>query len=319
MWIRQKATGLSQITVRSWTRFVHPSASQEALAIFLICMGALLLPRVLAVIDLARDRPMRTAFGGLARASVSVVLETLFSTLHAPLQMLWHSQFVITILLGINVGWEAQKRHADGTTWSFALRHHWGHTLIGLFWGGAVWLLAPPIFWWFTPVLAGMVLAIPLSVFTSRSAWGKRARKLGLFLTPEETSPPPQLGALRLRMAALADGAEAEPAGPATAEFVEVFLDPYVNAIHVSLLRERCSHPEYADAQAELAVGRPDVRLLAEKLLARGIEALNPPEMMSLICDADVMSRLHRELWLRSKNRIAPSWQTAIRSYASQP
>ncbi len=319
MWISQKSTGLSQITVRSWSRFVHPSATQEALAIFLICMGVLLLPRVLAVIDLARRRPMRTAFGGLARASVSMVLETVFSTLHAPLQMLWHSQFVITILLGINVGWEAQKRHADGTTWSFALRHHWGHTLIGVTWGGAVWLLAPPLFWWFTPVLAGMVVAVPLSVFTSRSAWGNRARGLGLFLTPEETSPPPQLATLRLRMAGVAPGADVQSAELAPAELAEIFLDPYVNAIHVTLLRENNLNPEYANVMTQLGVGSPNVGSLGEKLLAQGIEALTPPEMKLLICDADVMSRLHREVWLRSKDRIALSWQRAIRRYASQP
>jgi len=32
----------------------------------------------------------------------------------------------------------------------------------------------------------GMVLSIPLSVFTSRRNLGARARKMGLFLTPEE-------------------------------------------------------------------------------------------------------------------------------------
>ena len=54
------------------------------------------------------------------------------------------------------------------------------------------------LFWWFTPVLAGMVLSVPLSVLTSRRNLGARARKLGLFLTPEETAPPPELVSLRV-------------------------------------------------------------------------------------------------------------------------
>ena len=62
--------------------------------------------------------------------------ETLFSTLHAPLQMLWHTRFVITILMGTGVSWGEQNRNADGTAWMFAIQRYWGHTLTGLIWGG---------------------------------------------------------------------------------------------------------------------------------------------------------------------------------------
>ena len=47
-----------------------------------------------------------------------------------------------------------------------------------------------------------------------------------------------------------------------------------MNAIHVSLLREKQLNPEYRDALTKLGVGRPEVRELAEKLLAQGPEAL---------------------------------------------
>jgi hypothetical protein len=46
--------------------------------------------------------------------------ETAFSTLHAPLQMLWHSQFVAASLLLFGVHWGPQKRTADGIAWSEA-------------------------------------------------------------------------------------------------------------------------------------------------------------------------------------------------------
>ena len=73
-------------------------------------MVVIMLPKVLALIDLAFDWPRRRAFGGLARATAGVVGETIFSTLHAPLQMLWHTRFVVTNLLGVSVGWAPQKR-----------------------------------------------------------------------------------------------------------------------------------------------------------------------------------------------------------------
>ncbi len=74
-----------------------------------------MLPKVLALIELAYDTERRRAFGGLERATVSVVAETVFSTLHAPLLMLWHTRFVVTNLLGVSVGWGPQgprrRRH----------------------------------------------------------------------------------------------------------------------------------------------------------------------------------------------------------------
>jgi hypothetical protein len=58
---------------------------------------------------------------------------------------------------------------------------------------GAVWTVlllttTPKLFWWFSPVLAGFLLAIPISVWSSRVSLGEWARKLGLFLTPEEAN-----------------------------------------------------------------------------------------------------------------------------------
>src|SRR5665213_3273844 len=116
----QKYTGLSEITVHA--HVINLSGTAHALLIFVICMIVIMLPKFLSLIDLAHDKKRRRAFGGLARATTGVVGETIFSTLHAPLLMLWHTRFVLTNLLGISVGWAAQKRAADGTTWMFALR-----------------------------------------------------------------------------------------------------------------------------------------------------------------------------------------------------
>ena len=197
----QRFTGLSEITVDS--QRLPLTGREQAFLIFMICMGVLLLPKVLALVDIALDSERRRAFGGLARTTASTIWETLFSTLHAPLLMLWHTRFVFTLLLGVSVNWGSQNRTADGTAWSYAVQRHWGHTLIGLLWGGLIWWLDPVTFWWFVPVFAGMVLAVPMSVLTSRSDLGARARSLGLFLTPEETSPPPELDTLRVRLAAM--------------------------------------------------------------------------------------------------------------------
>ena len=308
-------TGLSSITVHAWTPFIKLSGVEHAFLIFVICMAVLFLPKILALLDLALSSERRRAFGGLRHAVAGVIGETFFSTLHAPLQMLWHSQFVASILLGVGVHWGTQKRGADGIAWSEAAHNHWVHTLIGLGWGALIAWLDPLTFWWFMPVAAGMVLSIPLSVLTSRSRWGARTRRWGLFLTPEETTPPPELADLRARMAALV---EADKSAPLLrdAGLADALLDPYVNAIHVSLLREKGLNPEYSAALAQLGAGKPEVKLLGEKLLSEGPTALKRDEKLLVLSDAATMSWLHRQVWLRPSESLAPWWQRAIRQYA---
>ncbi|MGA3142592.1 MAG: glucans biosynthesis glucosyltransferase MdoH [Verrucomicrobiota bacterium] len=311
-----KHTGLSDITVRAFTRSLgNFSGTAHALLIFVICMVAIMLPKALALIDLSYDSERRRAFGGLARATTGVFCETIFSTLHAPLLMLWHTRFVVTNLLGVSVGWWPQKRAAGGTVWTYAIRRHWGHTLIGLVWGAFMWWLGPSLFWWFTPMLAGMILSIPLSVFTSRRSLGAQARKLGLFLTPEEIAPPPELVALRANMKVHEITEDTSPRRPHTG-LAEAVLDPYVNAIHVSLLREKQLNPVYAEQLAGMGVGSPQVRALGEKLLAAGPDKLTPAERLLVMADERTMVWLYHEAWLRQS--LAPWWKASIREYSRQ-
>ena len=102
-------SNLSDITVNSFTRYLQISGTAHAFLIFVICMTVLMLPKFLSLVDLALDSKRRRAFGGLSRATAGVVAETVFSTLHAPLQMLWHTRFAITILLGMGVNWGPQN------------------------------------------------------------------------------------------------------------------------------------------------------------------------------------------------------------------
>jgi len=316
-WIHwyQKYTGLSNITVHAFTPYLNLSGIAHAFLVFVICMAVLFLPKVLALIDLAFDWERRRAFGGLTRTTVGVVGETVFSTLHAPLLMLWHTRFVVTNLFGVSVGWSQQKRGSDGTTWLFAIRRHWGHTLIGLVWGAFMWQLNRYLFWWFTPVFSGMVLSIPLSVWTSRRSLGARARKLGLFLTPEETQPPVELVSLRSQLKIHEITDDTTPRRP-HAGLAEAVLDPYVNAIHVSLLREKRLNPVYAEQLDKLGVGRETVRVLGERLLAEGPAQLAPVDRLLIMTDAHAMVWLHQQTWLRPGESLAPWWRTAIQEYS---
>jgi len=308
-------TDLSAIVVRNFTPFLHLTGTEHAFLIFVICMGVLFLPKVLALVDLALDLERLEAFGGLARATLSAIAETAFSTLQAPIQMLWHSKFVVAALFGSDTPWTTQNRAAVGVSWLEGVRRHGAHTLIGLAWGLGVWRLDHPTFWWFAPVVLGMVLSIPLSVLSSRASWGRAARELELFLTPEETAPPPELTGLRRRMAALAEAGETAPRSP-DAGLAAAILDPYVNALHVSLLRENRLNPVYARAVAEMGAGGPEIPRLRERLLAEGPAKLRRQEKLLILSDAESLPWLHRQVWLRPAEALSPWWQNAARAYA---
>jgi membrane glycosyltransferase len=313
----QKLTGLSDITVQSFNPYLKDwSGTAHASLVFIICMVVIMLPKFLSLLDLANDWPRRKQFGGLLNATGGVVCETIFSTLHAPLLMLWHTRFVITNIAGISVSWTTQKRSADGTDWLYAVQRHWGHTLIGVAWGWFTWKLDPGLFWWFTPVLAGMVFSVPLSVLTSRRSLGARAKSAGLFLTPEETGPSVELVSLRSRMKIYELTEDETPRCRVHAGLAAAVLDPYVNAVHVTLLREKQLNPVYAEHLARIGAGTDAVRGLGEKLLAGGPEKLKPSERMTVMADQRVMVWLHQQAWLRPEEKLAPWWRAMIREFS---
>jgi membrane glycosyltransferase len=114
------------------------------------------------------------------------VVETCFSALLAPVMMLFHTTFLIRILAGSAVGWPPQARGDRGMDWRQALARHIGHVLFGLAALCALAWVVPDYVPWILPVVTGLLLSVPLAVLSSRRAMGLAARRLRLFLTPEE-------------------------------------------------------------------------------------------------------------------------------------
>jgi membrane glycosyltransferase len=182
----------------------------EIVALLSITVAVLFLPKFFGALLAVRDARLRRGFGGAARLFVSLGLEQLFSILLAPAMMLFHTTFVVTTLAGKPVVWHAQERGDRGIGVLEALLRHKWHLAIGLAWGAVILYFAPRYIWWLAPVLAGMVLAVPLTVITSRTGIGVWLRKHRLLLTPEEAEPPKELAALQARL-----GSGAGAAGPA--------------------------------------------------------------------------------------------------------
>ena len=173
----------------------------EIVALLSITVAVLFLPKFFGALLALKDARLRRGFGGGARLFASLGIEQLFSILLAPAMMLFHTTFVITTLAGKPVVWHAQERGDRGIGVLEALLRHKWHLVIGLAWGAVILAFAPRYIWWLLPVLAGMVLAVPLTVMTSRTSAGLWLRRHRLLLTPEETDPPAEWAGLQARLA----------------------------------------------------------------------------------------------------------------------
>jgi len=104
--------------------------------------------------------------------------------------MLAHSLFVLSALTGLKLDWKSPLREANAIGWGDAARRFaWpglvvGAALVGLF------LTQPLAAVWMLPMALPLLLAVPLSVLTSRPSLGERARRARLLLTPEESWAP---------------------------------------------------------------------------------------------------------------------------------
>ena len=256
------------------------SVAQQAVLLFSLVMAMLVLPKLFSLIIHLR-RPERVVqFGGGLKLAASVLLEMLFSTLLAPVLALLQTRFVTAILMGRKVQWDSQERGETGTTFREALRCHRAGTIVGLAWGAVLLYAAPRLFWWFSPILAGLIVSVPVSAWTSRASAGQWARARGLFLTPEELNPPEILQ----RFAQARERAACRPWATARDGLAWVLQDPGVGELHLLLLTPA---PEPSDP-----LQRHYLEGLRLKLVHAGLQSLSRREKRDLLLDADSIRAL---------------------------
>ena len=257
----------------------HP---QWAAMLLWFTLAILFVPKFLSIGLTLLGRRVRD-FGGFARLLAGVVSESVLSSLLAPVRMLFHTVFVVSVLLGRKTQWGPQARGDATTRWREALRYHGPGTMLAIAWGALVYVLSPNYFWWLLPIMGAWVLAIPLSVWLSRVGPGRAARAVGLFVTPEESHPPPLL---RLYREALA--APGLPRCTRARGFVAAVVDPGVNALHCALL------PLPGASHEGTALSRQRLILTAIK---DGPGALTPSERLQILSDRDSVAGLHWRVW----------------------
>jgi membrane glycosyltransferase len=229
------------------------------------------------------------AYGGYLRVALSVVLESIFSMLTAPALMLYQSKFVVAILLRRSVGWPSQNRGDHRLSFGEAVLAHGGQTLTGLLAGYLSYTYIPNFFWWFIPVLAGLILVIPVSIVSSSTSLGQLTRRMGLFLTPEEYAPSDVIRYLKENQTRLEK--EQESSDDAMAGSVR---DPAACSLHLALLPHRPIRKRH----------RHELKALLYKLIEEGPERLSSQDRRTLISDPETLMRLHNLAWSRQDGNV---------------
>lgn len=245
---------------------------ERAIALFSTTAVLLFLPKIMAA-SLIAWRGAR-GYGSRLKLLGSMLVETVISALLAPIRMLFHTEFVLSALLGWHLQWKSPPRTDTQTSWTEAMWRHGWHTTMGIAWAALVYWLNPSFLWWLLPVVGALMLSIPISVYTSRVSLGRALRRVPYFLIPEEAAPPAEIQ----RAYALA-----HTAAPAAA-FPDAVAHPVTNAI---VCASGVPRPARASDAASRAVHRA---------LQRGAAALGDDERNELLRNPIALSALHLEL-----------------------
>jgi membrane glycosyltransferase len=134
-----------------------------------------------------------------------------------------------------------------------------------------------------SPVVAGLILAVPIAALTSRPSIGRRLRAMGLLLTPEERAPPPVLvRANQLATAATPEAAVADPVSQLARD--AALLDAHYRMLPAPEARRR------GDVDVELVVALAKIEEADN--LREAIDMLNVKETLVVLASHKALARL---------------------------
>ena len=156
-----------------------------ALAVFVhwLCYFA---PKLSGYAQALVQARVAATYGGRAAFAKGAAAEIAFMQLFEPLSTLNKAIFLLSLPFGRRVGWAPQNRADRGIAWRDAARLLWPHMLAGVAFTLCFALVSWPALLLALPFTAGMILAVPLCVWSADprlSSW-LRARRIAA--TPEE-------------------------------------------------------------------------------------------------------------------------------------
>ncbi|MDQ0314050.1 glucans biosynthesis glucosyltransferase MdoH [Amorphus orientalis] len=168
-------------------RFPHVDTS-KALMLLATVAALLILPRLL-ILARASGQASDRGFSGTASVAWSTIVEVLWSSVMAPIMLLFQSRAVLQIVTGADGGWPVSARD-EGVSLGEAWSGSWWMSAIGILTLTVAGVATPELLPWLLPVGVPMVLA-PLVIYASATPRsGLSAARVGLFATPAELTVP---------------------------------------------------------------------------------------------------------------------------------
>ena len=245
-------------------------------------MAMLVLPKLLGWLAMLVRRRERRGIGGTLRGFVSVVVEVVISALIAPVMMLMQSRAVMEIVAGRDAGWSAQRRDDGGLARGEFARAYAFPTMLGAALGASAYAVSAPLLLWMSPVVAGLMLAIPIAALTARASVGRALRAAGLLLTPEEREPPAILTRANALAAAPSPACEDRP-------LARLLGDRALRAAHECMLGDAPARAK-GEIDVHLAVALMRIDDAADR--DEAVALLSPREAFAVMADRDALRRL---------------------------
>lgn len=225
-------------------------AAAAAAGLFVASMLMIFAPKIYAAGETLLSKDRSQGYGGRVSLTVSILCESALSVLLAPVMALYHTQFVLTTLLGQTVRWSAQTRDEHRLAFSDALASHRSHTLVGIGLAIVLLLVSPDLLVWFGPIIFGLVLSIPFAMLLSSNI-GQSVLE-----TPQERQPE---ATLQIHRAELARFTASPTASSSHGNLFEQLLrDPVFFLLHLDILRASESERPVSQEVAAEVIGWPE-------------------------------------------------------------
>jgi membrane glycosyltransferase len=182
--------GLAMIGDRAVAGSAFPTTLAFALYFIMLAVG--FAPRLLGALDVVL-RGESCRYGGFVRLAGGALIDMAFSLFLGPIMMVAQALFVVGLIFGRRVVWEAQNRSGRAVPLGEALRGLWPQALLGVAGFGLLAIEAPSVLPWALPTLVPCLLAVPFTCFSAGGRLGRFFVRHRLCAIPDEYALSPLL------------------------------------------------------------------------------------------------------------------------------
>lgn len=187
---------LATLKVFDTELYDEPFPATLGLTLFALTFAMSLAPKAAGLIDVLLRAEERRRYGGAGQLIGGALTEFLFGVLLGPVVAFRIALFMVGLVFGRTITWDAQARDAVRLSWQTAFAGLWPQLVFGLAMGTVLYVYAPGALIWALPALIGLVGAVPFAVLTADPALGRWLMRRGVCAIPEDIAMPASLAAL---------------------------------------------------------------------------------------------------------------------------